>query len=139
MTDNPNTPGDQKKTSEAWQEVGRQFKTLGESISQAFRTAWQDEENRRRMEEMRSGLESMVREVGRTIDETAKSPAGQQLRSDAEQAAAKIRDAGEQTVQEIRPHLLDALRQVNAELQKLADRMESHQDEGPKGGGPTNP
>lgn len=138
MTDNPNTPGDQKKTSEAWQEVGRQFKTLGESISQAFRTAWQDEENRRRMEEMRSGLESMVREVGRTIDETAKSPAGQQLRSDAEQAAAKIRDAGEQTVQEIRPHLLDALRQVNAELQKLADRMESHQDDGPTGGGPTN-
>jgi hypothetical protein len=132
MTDyqepNPNpNPSENRppSSSEAWQEVGRQFKLLGESISLAFQAAWQDEENRRRMEGMRSGLESMVSEVGNTIKEAANSPQSQRVREHGRQAAAEFRAASEQTVQDIRPHLVTALRQLNQELQKLTDRMET--------------
>jgi hypothetical protein len=128
MTEEQNPNEGPRGTNDAWQEVGRQFQALGESISQAFRTAWQDEENRRRMEQMRDGLQSMVNEVGRTIDESAHSPQGQRVISEAERAAKNLRDASEQTVQDVRPHLVSALRQVNVELQKLVDRM----DQGPK-------
>jgi len=110
-----------------WNEVGKQFEELGDSLSRAFRAAWNDEENRRRAREMQAGLESMIREVGKAIDETAQSPQARQVRQDAEKAMDNLRNAGEQTVQEVRPHLVDALRQVNQELQKFVERMEKRE------------
>ncbi|MBE0699450.1 MAG: hypothetical protein IH586_21210 [Anaerolineaceae bacterium] len=110
----------------SWQDVGQQFKELGESLASAFRTAWENEENQRRLQEMRTGLESMVKEVGKAIDDSAKSPQGQHFREEAEKTVDKVRTAGEQTVQEVRPQLISALQQLNTELQKLVDRMEKH-------------
>jgi ElaB/YqjD/DUF883 family membrane-anchored ribosome-binding protein len=112
----------------SWQDVGQQFKQLGDSLAQAFRTAWEDEENKRRLQEMRSGLESMVREVGKAIDDTAHSPQGQHLREEAERTMEKVRSASEQTVQEVRPQLITALQQLNIELQKLVHRTEKPSD-----------
>jgi hypothetical protein len=114
----------QPASSEVWQEVGQQFQALGESLAAALRTAWHKEENRQRVQEMRSGVEAMVNEVGKAIKESAASPQVQQARTEAEKAAESLRTAGEQTVQEVRPHLLSALRQVNAELQKMISHME---------------
>jgi predicted component of type VI protein secretion system len=122
MSNQQNTPGQDPR--DAWQEVGRQFQTLGDSLSEAFRAAWQDERNRQRMEEMRIGVESMVNQVGRVLSDYAESPEGQRFRADAKQAASDLRNAGEQTVQEARPHLVSALKQVNAELQRMIDQME---------------
>ena len=121
----------------SWQTVGQQFQVLGESIAQAFRTAWETEENQRRLQEMRKGLESMVNDVGKAIDDTANSPKGQKIREEAGRTVDVLRSAGEQTVQEVRPQLINALQQVNMELQKLIERMEKPKsgagpsDEGP--------
>ena len=112
-------------TESSWQEVGRQFQALGESLAQAMRSAWENEETQRRVNDMRTGLESMAREVGKAVEDTANSPEGQKIRSEAERAADSVRVATEQTVQEVRPQLLTALQQLNSELQKLIDRMES--------------
>jgi hypothetical protein len=81
----------------------------------------------------------MVNEVGRTIEDTAHSPQGQRVISEAEKAAQNLREASEQTVQDVRPHLVSALRQVNIELQKLVDRMEKNPKQPPDdpNGGPT--
>ncbi len=119
---NPN-PGDN-----GWQEVGRQFQALGESLAQAVRTAWDNEATQRRVQEMRAGLESMARDVGKAVEDTANSPQGQKVRQDAEHAAETLRAATEQTVQEVRPQIISALQQLNDELQKLIVRME----QGPK-------
>ena len=108
---------------ENWQEVGRQFQVLGESLAQAVRTAWEKEENRQRVSEMRTGLEAMVRDIGKAIDESASSPQGQQLKAEAKRAAEAFRSAGEQTAQEARPQLIHALEKVNEELQKLVEKM----------------
>lgn len=121
---NPNPTENKGSSTEAWQEVGRQFKLLGESISQAVQAAWHDEENRRRVEEMRSGLESMVSDVSNSIKQAANTPQGQRIREHGRQTAEDIRAASEQTVQDIRPTLVSALRQLNLELQKLTDRMD---------------
>lgn len=123
-------PGGDPQSS--WQDVGQQFKELGDSLAQAFRIAWENEHNQRRLQEMRTGLQSMVQEVGKAIDETAKSPQAQQIKEEAEKTVEKVRSAGEQTIQEARPQLINALQQLNAELQKLVDRMEK---KGPPPGG----
>lgn len=114
-------------SSDAWREVGRQFQVLGESLASALRVSLESEENRKHLQSLQTGVESMLKEVSQAIRETASSPKTQQVKSDAERAASSVRAAGEQTVQEVRPHLVAALRQVNAELQKFISRMEQEQ------------
>jgi hypothetical protein len=128
MTDEQSTPNQaepQAGQEGSWQEVGRQFQTLGESLAAAMRSAWEKEENRKRLEEMHNGLESMVDEVGKAIKDTASSPQAQQVKEEAQKAAGSFSNAFEQTAQEVRPQLLSALRQVNSELQKLIDRLKA--------------
>jgi ElaB/YqjD/DUF883 family membrane-anchored ribosome-binding protein len=120
-----------KQATEAWQEVGRQFQTLGESLAAAFRAAWHSEENRQRLGEMKSGLESIVDEVGKAIKEVAASPEAQQARDEADKALKSVQTASEQTIQEVRPQLVSALRQINDELQKLVSNIESEKAKAP--------
>ncbi len=110
-------------TDEAWREVGKQFQALGESLAEALRTAWESEETRQHVQNMQDGLEAMVNKVGQAIKEASASPEAQKLRGGAEKAAESVRAAGEQTWQEARPHLLSALNQANAELQKMIGRL----------------
>ena len=114
----------EQTTQEPWREVGRQFQALGESLAQAFRTAWEDEDNREHLRDMQAGLEAMVGEIGQAIQEAGESPEGQKVRQEVERAAQSAQAAGEQAWQDIRPHLLSALRQVNAALQKMVGRLE---------------
>ena len=119
---------DEKTTEETWREVGDQFKALGESLATAFRTAWEKEETREHVRGMKEGLEAMVEQVGRAIEEASASVEGQKMREELERAAESARAAGDKTLQDARPHLISALDTVNAELQKLIRRMEG---EGP--------
>jgi vacuolar-type H+-ATPase subunit I/STV1 len=118
---------EKQTTDEAWREVGRQFQALGESLAEAFRTAWESEENRQHVQNMRDGLEAMIDQVGQAIKEASASPEAQKMRGEAEKAAESLRGAGEQTWQEARPHLLSALNQINAELQKMIGRLEQEE------------
>ena len=141
MTEGPKANPEEDSTAKStgsvhdsgWQEVGRQFEALGQSLAEAMRAAWENEETQRRVQEMRVGLESMAREVGKAVEDTANSPKGQQVRQNAERTAESLRTATEQTIQEVRPQLITALQQLNEELQKLINRM--GQKSGPSAGG----
>lgn len=117
--------GTQSAQDGGWQEVGRQFQALGESLADTMRTAWENEENRKRLDEMHNGLTAMVDQVGQAIKDTASSPQAQQVKDEAQKAAGSFSNAFERTAQEVRPQLLSALRQVNSELQKLIDRLKT--------------
>ena len=125
------------QSHDQWHEVGQQFQTLGETLAKAVRTAWHDENNRRRVQEMKSGLEAMLTDLGKAMDETSKSPQMQQVKSEAQRAAESFRLASEKTAQDMRPHILSALRQLNEELAKMVNRME--QDKPANGAGPSEP
>jgi len=124
MSDQNATPpsnNDQTTEGEGWQEVGHQFQVLGESIAATLRAALEKEENRQRMQDVQQGLESMLNQVGQVIQETAATPEGQKVTSEAKKAAGTLKDAAEQTAEEVRPHLISALKQVNIELQNLSN------------------
>lgn len=122
----PSTSGAGATSSDVnWQDVGKQFEALGQSLAQAMRTAWENESTQRQVQEMRTGLQSMVRDVEKAIQDSANTPQGQQIRSEANRAAESLKTATHQTVQEVRPHLMDALQQLNNELQRLIQRMEN--------------
>lgn len=118
---------DEKKADQAWSEVGQQFKALGESLAQAFRTAWESEENRQHLESMQNGLESMVNDIGQVIQEASTTPEAQTARQEAEKAVESARIAGEKALEDTRPHFLSAMHQVDSELQKLIARLEAQQ------------
>jgi hypothetical protein len=117
----PPAPGD------AWRDVGKQFEALGQSLAAAFRAAWESEETRKHTQAMQSGLETMVKEVSRAIQETAASPEGQKARAAARKAAESLRSAGAHTWQEARPHLASTLRQLSADLQKMIVQLEQEE------------
>ncbi len=138
MTENSSIPPNEpNKTSsqDPWQEVGRQFQQMGDSLAAAVRTAWNDEENRRKVAEMKAGLEAMVKEVGSAIEDTTNTPEGQRVKEGMHRTAENLVNAGEQTVQELRPHLLNALQQLNNELDKFVNRIEQRQRDQSNGSG----
>src|SRR5512133_1597353 len=102
--DQKTTQGETGSGGDAWDDIGRQFQTLGESLAKAFRATIENEKNQQRIQEMRSGLESIVRNVDQAIQDTAASPEGQQIRSEASRAAESLRIATEKAAQEARPH-----------------------------------
>ncbi len=75
------------------------------------------------MQNMQDGLEAMIDHLDQAIKEASAAPEAQKIRGEAEKAAESLRTAGEQTWQEARPHLLSALSQINAELQRMIERL----------------
>jgi hypothetical protein len=116
---------EQKTPEGTWDDVGRQFQALGESLAQTFRAAWESEQNRENLQEMKVGLESIATSIGQAIDAAAASPEGQKMQQEVEKAADSAIRAGEKAVEDARPHLAAALDQINAELGKVIQRLES--------------
>ncbi|MBN1810786.1 MAG: hypothetical protein JXA14_03015 [Anaerolineae bacterium] len=120
---------EEKPTNDTWYQVGQQFQTLGESLAEAFRAAWEDEGNRQHMQGMQAGLEKMVHEVGQAIKEAGESPEGQRARAEAKKAAESAKVAGTKAWRDARPHVLSALRSLDTELQKVISQMEATEEE----------
>jgi hypothetical protein len=118
-----------QKTSEAWHQVGQQLHDLGKSLAEAFRTAWEDEENRQHIQSMQTGLQKMVDDVGQALKEAGESPEGQKIKQETKKAAESARVAGKKVWKDTRPHIVSALRSVDTEIQKLIDQMESAEQE----------
>jgi len=123
------TPGSGQETTgqpsspsmeDSWREVGKQFEALGQGIAQAFRSAGSTEQAK----EMRTGLEAMVQDIGKAIRDAAESPEGQKVRAETNRTVESLRVAGEQTVKEVRPQVINALKQLNTELMKLVNKIE---------------
>ena len=113
---------EEQVTNEPWHQVGQQFQVLGESLAEAFRTAWEDEGNRQHARDMQAGLEKMVDDIGQAIKEASESP-------EAKKATESAKAAGSKAWRDARPHVLSALRSVDAELQKVINQMEAAQEE----------
>ena len=128
MSEDPTTQAQQEPKAEqpspsmeeSWREVGKQFEVLGQGIARAWKAAVSTEQ----ATEMKSGLESMVNDVAKAIRDAAESPEGQKVREETNRTVESLRTAGEQTVREVRPQVISALKQLNEELQKLVNKIE---------------
>ena len=122
---------DRHAASDAWNEVGQQFKVLGESLVSAFNITWHSEETRQHLTRVQAGLESMVDRISQITKEVSESDQAQKAQGEVEKAAQSARVAGQEVVDEVRPHLLAAFRKIRAELDQVIGRME-HEAEVPE-------
>lgn len=118
-------PRKETNMNDAWQEVGKQFQRLGESLAAAFQTSMEDETTRQNMKDLQDGLESAVQGIRGTVQKGVNELESRKFGEQARQAADSLINAGEQTVDEMRPHLLSALQQLNRELDRLIESMNS--------------
>jgi len=130
----PTTPPSEPSsgTSESWKEVGKQFAALGKSVGEAIQAVWSNEQTQRQVKEVKAGLETMVSEVNTAVNKVTSTPEAQKIKGEAVKAAQSAKAAGEQTVQEVRPQLITALRTLNDEMQKLIDRLEAEPSPAPE-------
>lgn len=123
MVDEKSTQ-DQQAASDAWNEVGQHFKALGESLASAFSATWHSEETRQHLKGMQAGLEAMVDRISQVTKEVAESDEAQKVQAEVEKTAQSAKVAGQEAVEEVRPHLLSAFRKIRAELDQMISRME---------------
>jgi len=116
------------ETRQAWEEVGHQFEQLGQSLAIAFRTLWESEETQQNVESLRDGLQSMAADVSAAVNKSVTAEDTEKIKAEAQKAAKSAQVATEKTAEEIRPQVTKALKQVNAELQKLIERLETEKD-----------
>ena len=126
MSQDPNNESGQthSPTDESWQEVGRQFESLGQTLAQALRSTWNRVETNADAQQVKASLETLLRDVGKAVEDAAATPEAQKLKDEASRAAESLKIAGKQTVEESRPQIISALKQVNDELQKLIEKMD---------------
>jgi ElaB/YqjD/DUF883 family membrane-anchored ribosome-binding protein len=108
----------------AWEEVGRQFESLGKSIASAFGTAWQDPNNRAELEKIKASIKQMADDVENAVGQAASSEKGQQIKADVEKAAQSLAESARETYEEVKPQVTSALKQAGDELTKLVNRFE---------------
>ncbi len=122
---------EEKSSKESWRQVGHELETLGESLANTFRAAWAKAEGSAGVEEMQSGLEAMVDKVGRAINDVGPSAQEAGVRQKLEETAEALHSAGSQTFEEVRPQVVSALEQVNAELQNLIKNLRGSVESAP--------
>ena len=127
----------QPSASDAWHEVGQQFRALGESLAAAFKTTWESEETRQNMEKMQAGLEDMVDEIDQATKKVVDSEEGQKVKAELEKAAQSAQTAGQEAIEEVRPHLLNAFQKIRTELDQIIARMEQEDVASETAGGET--
>ena len=103
-------------------DLAAELKELGNNLKDILQTAWESEERKKLQGEIESGLSQLGESLNQAVDEFKESPAGQRMRSDAENLRTRIK-TGEME-NEIREDLLSVLRTVNAELQKATRKVE---------------
>ncbi len=128
-----------RKSTDAWDEVGKQFQALGDSLTAAVRASWNDEANQAQINRVQVKLQSMADDLNAYIKEQTDTPRAQKLSDDLKRVSDSVIDAGEKVVEEVRPHVLDAVRDLTASLHKMVNRVEETPDEPPAKEEPTPP
>lgn len=100
-----------------------EFESLGRTLTDALRAAWETPESKRLREEVVDGLSGLGGTLQREVDNLANSEAAQQFRTGVGQAAEKLGSAEVQN--KVRGELIGALQSLNSELQKLIDNWQA--------------
>jgi hypothetical protein len=114
---------------DTWDELGQQLRELGGAIVAAVKAAADDPENRRRAQEFRASLDSIVGDIDDAVSDAARSEHGQRVKD----AADAVASAGRKVAEDVRPHLIGAARKASDALRDVAVRMDDARGAGEAG------
>ena len=90
---------------EAWDDVLSRVGDLGDSISRWAKTAADDPANRRRLDEIRAGMDDMARQAQETFEGIDETEFGRKVREGAERTGRVVGDAAQKVSDAAAPHV----------------------------------
>jgi hypothetical protein len=113
---------EQNETKTSTSNIGDELRALGENLVAALREAWSSPERRKLQDEIETGLVELGSSLKNALNEFETSPTGQRMKADMEDFGERVRSG--EVESKVRSELLEVLRTVNMELEKVASRME---------------
>jgi ElaB/YqjD/DUF883 family membrane-anchored ribosome-binding protein len=107
MTENPKTEPN----------LTDEIRELGNNLSNILHTIWDSPERQEIQREIESGISEFSAALNKTAQEFSTSDTGQRIKADLEDLRARA-NSGELSAQ-VRNNLMEALRKVNEELDKV--------------------
>jgi len=97
-------------------DLSAEFHKLGENLKSAVKTAWESEERRRLQSELEAGLAAL----GTALRDSAQSETGQRLKAEVNDLGKRVKSG--EVEQRLRTDLLNALRALNLEIEKMSQK-----------------
>jgi len=113
------------------EDLSAAFRALGEHLKKVLHTAWERPERQQLQNEIEHGLEELGASLRQASDEFAQSDVGQRVKAEVEDIRARVETGEVERI--IRKDLGKALQTVNAELQKLSEKLRASKDSGEGG------
>ena len=123
------TEGTEEETSQQakanpWEDVVRDFQSLGQNIANAINSSLNEERTRERLRDLQENLDAVSNQVADSIDEAIKSPPVESAKTEVKKAVDEAREFGTKTYGEAKPHLINVLESLNHGIQKIIDRLQ---------------
>ncbi len=99
-------------------EIADELRNLGDQLKEIFRSAWESDERKKLSGEIDNGLKNLSDSLKQASDEFAESPAGQNMKSGLQDFQNRLKTG--EVENQLRSELLNALRTINAQLQKVS-------------------
>jgi hypothetical protein len=131
MSDEQNVPpkaeqtsGAESGTGDAWRDVVAQLEAFTEAVGRWAKAAVQDPDNKRRVEELKAGMDKIASSIGEAADKAADSEVGQSFKEAAGKTGDAFKVAGQKIGSEVGPHLAGAFKTASDKLREAADKIE---------------
>lgn len=105
-----------------------EFKALGENFKAMFTSAWESEERKNLQSELEAGMKELGSALNDLAEEFRSSQAGETIRKEVNDFSERVRSG--EVEQKAREEILKALKALNIELEKAADKFSSAEEEG---------
>jgi hypothetical protein len=109
-------PPSDSSSGTSWEDVASELGALGGTLGDLLRTAWQRSDGDTLVGGLRESLKSIVDDANRAAEG---SPETQRARDELTRLMESIRAAASQAGEEVRPELVNLLREANAQLRRL--------------------
>jgi len=116
--------------------LGDEFRTLGNNLLGALRSVWDSPERKRLTEELETNLNEFSATLRKEVESFNESPTGQRLKDDVDTIGGKVRS--EINDSRIKDDLLSALRSANNELAKVIERWSNPSSDAAQQSAPEN-
>jgi hypothetical protein len=103
--------------------LAAEFRVLGQNLMRSLNALWESPERRRLQQEIEDGLNTLATTLKTEAEAFGQSPTGQRLKADLEDLQQRVQSREAEA--KVRQGLLEALRALNAELEKVAASWEA--------------
>lgn len=103
-------------------DLSAEFSKLGHNLKSVLKTAWESDERQRLQRELETGLTAVGAALREVTTEFTEGEAGQKIKAEAKDFSERIHTG--QVENQLRQDLFNALRTLNAEIEKHATKSD---------------